>query len=555
MPGSTDYFRELWNDCEGFAELCTISGSRVRSRSFAIPKDLDRFVSEARKSDGQTNVYYGLALRGAPRPLHGKRFGREDVRVVSCVWADVDLFQRVGGKYKPRYELPYPELKERIHQDIQEISRRFPPSISIWSGGGYQIVWLLKEPIILQNDRDEERYRIEAINHAIETICSGDAVFNLDRVFRVPDTANIKGLRPGQPEGEDRCRIAVWHPERRYDLSDFHEALPVEASLKHIRQGTKGLPAEPAELEAVDLYELRLPLHLIRIIRGGQLEYQKFRRETDAPEDYEKREKNGKLSRSEADAYVVMELLANGVESDQIWSIFRDPANKIGEKLAERGPDYLSRTIESARQKVETREKKEPPPKLKISIERYKASKRLYNIAIELPDTTEATANTEISTLWHYDRFRMAFWDQTGRMLPRMRQPQWEKMLDHANLKEIEASVDARTEDALQDFLEEWLSEAIDDPDAGALQYSPGYSDERQYFKLRALQRQLANAGIEITRPRLCRTLKDLGWEDSRMRTRGGRKRLWNRRLKAESNGSSQIELNLENKPTDGGTA
>ena len=57
------------------------------------------------------------------------------------------------------------------------------PTAIIFSGGGYQAFWLLKEPMT-----DFEK--AETINKSIARELGGDSCHNLDRIMRVPGTIN-----------------------------------------------------------------------------------------------------------------------------------------------------------------------------------------------------------------------------------------------------------------------------------------------------------------------------------------------------------------------------
>ncbi len=151
-------------------------------------------------------AYYGLAVRGCkyePVEKISKRTGNpykayprgkaHDATYIAALWADVDSTA--------------PEALKKLQDAI--------PSITIASGGGYHGLWLLKEPLALDNE-----FTFHAVVRTLKGIAyevDGDPhVAELARVFRLPGTVNTKPKRKGA-----RCEVIEWIPELRYDFTDF----------------------------------------------------------------------------------------------------------------------------------------------------------------------------------------------------------------------------------------------------------------------------------------------------------------------------------------------
>jgi hypothetical protein len=62
------------------------------------------------------------------------------------------------------------------------------PSVIIATGGGYQPIWLLPEPIVAT---PQAVARSEALSRRIADLAGGDAVQNIDRILRMPFTLNF----------------------------------------------------------------------------------------------------------------------------------------------------------------------------------------------------------------------------------------------------------------------------------------------------------------------------------------------------------------------------
>ncbi|MDP9383562.1 MAG: primase alpha helix C-terminal domain-containing protein [Chloroflexota bacterium] len=67
-----------------------------------------------------------------------------------------------------------------------------PPSMLVWSGGGYHSYWLLKET----SSGEEELARAERVMERIAEGLDGDAVYDRSRILRVPGTLNHKQDEP-----------------------------------------------------------------------------------------------------------------------------------------------------------------------------------------------------------------------------------------------------------------------------------------------------------------------------------------------------------------------
>lgn len=93
-----------------------------------------------------------------------------------------------------------------------------PAPTVLWdSGGGYQGVWLLTEPVLLGSDTDRER--LSAIQHEWAQFVGADrGVCDLRRVLRLPGTVNHK-----KKYAPDYPRVSFLYEDydRRYSLDDL----------------------------------------------------------------------------------------------------------------------------------------------------------------------------------------------------------------------------------------------------------------------------------------------------------------------------------------------
>lgn len=140
------------------------------------------------------NVFFGPASRSRLGNL------KEDVAGTIALWVDVD------SKQPPLCTLP--------------------PSFVVFSGGGWHLYWLLKEPVFGVNE-------IERLNKIlISDVPNGDpACFNANRILRIPDTANTKYAPP--------TRVTIKEArEIRYSVHDIEALTRVDSKTKHkVRTG------------------------------------------------------------------------------------------------------------------------------------------------------------------------------------------------------------------------------------------------------------------------------------------------------------------------------
>ncbi|QDU28846.1 hypothetical protein ETAA8_39510 [Anatilimnocola aggregata] len=292
-------------------------------------------VSEAENA----NVFFGVA------PRFGDK-GRFDlawqVRTVRAIWVDID-------------KITAEELAERLAN-----SELPPPSISVASGNGYHVYWLLSEPYLIDDVCDPapvetewirkdgknkpNKYIIDASGERIELTSrallpklspkalhlqdvmkglasklSGDHTHDLSRILRVPGTLNRKNQRKGAAPVP--CRLVELHADRRYSVSEF-EHLAACSPDREKRDAVAKMPL-PAKrnLSASKQDELAAAVVRARLAKKGD--------------------------RSAADFSVCCEAIRNGVPKEEFWPQVADVS-----KFQERGRDYFEQTWEAAADEI-----------------------------------------------------------------------------------------------------------------------------------------------------------------------------------------------------------
>ena len=130
---------------------------------------------------GRDNLYYTPNTVGQPFDGYTKPT-KPDIVAAVCLHVDVD----------PRKGEPLEVEQARILTVLR--AYRFRPSAIVFSGGGYQAFWRLKEPFALNGDESRIK-KLESYNRQIAADLGGDDTFNVDRILRLPGTVNVPDAR------------------------------------------------------------------------------------------------------------------------------------------------------------------------------------------------------------------------------------------------------------------------------------------------------------------------------------------------------------------------
>jgi hypothetical protein len=233
-----------------FGGLLSIAVGSVTSRSYTASSDFDA-----------TNLPFDKEIYFGPAMCQRAGGSKEDTLGTKVLWVDVDNINR------PQCTLP--------------------PSMVVFSGHGWHLYWILKEPLL-----DPEK--IETLNKTlIEDISTADkACWNCNRVLRVPGSTNRK-----EADVPIEVALKVYKPTITYAIKDFEVLSKLSKQNRH-------------KISTGD-------------IRGYR-------------------------SRSERDWAVLSSLVLAGASDNLITLIYNE--QPVGEKARE-NPHYLAHTIETVRAK------------------------------------------------------------------------------------------------------------------------------------------------------------------------------------------------------------
>ncbi len=137
------------------------------------------------------DMYVGVA------PRQGNVGTKDGVKRIFGIWGDLDA----KGEH----------TSETRSEQLRGLY--CPPSMLVWSGGGYHPYWMLMEPA----RGEEELARAERIMERIAEGLNGDAVYDRSRILRVPGTLNHKQDEP-RP-----VRLVHRDPKQLYTLDQLEE--------------------------------------------------------------------------------------------------------------------------------------------------------------------------------------------------------------------------------------------------------------------------------------------------------------------------------------------
>lgn len=290
----------------------------------------------------QRNIYYDVNVR-RPDVNPNKKAYKKDIASVPFLHVDVD----------PRVGEPLAEERERIRGILQNPPAGFPPpSAIVFSGGGYNALWRLEEPLVIDGDDEATRTthaeNAERYNRTFQIAYDGgDHCFNIDRILRLPGTVNWPDAKKRGKGRVPTVAAVVYTDAIQYPIALFRPTDPVQSRTVQTfapggRIGDSPRPGAPAiatgnipRLASVDDLPERVPLWVkVLIVQGTNPE---------EPQKYK--------SRSEALFACVCELVRCGVDNETIYAVITDPDFAISSSVLDKGTGkqrYAERQINQA---------------------------------------------------------------------------------------------------------------------------------------------------------------------------------------------------------------
>jgi hypothetical protein len=314
----------------------------IKARVFDPAIDSDDAVLQWLRDHQDHNLYYTANVAKPAKDWRGKRTDRptrENLAQMICLHADVD--PRAGEDVSSEQDRILKMLTAPKPKDLPE------PTAIIFTGGGYQVLWRLAEPVDIKDAAHAEdlaRYNLQ-----IRNLLEGDSAQDLSRILRLPGTINWPNKLKREKKGRKPAltRIVEQHPKRVYPLKLFIQAPEIQSTDSVSARGKR--PKRKSRVEVSDnikrfddindLPDSVPDICKIVIVQG------------DNPDDFNQFAGD----RSKAVWYVVCELVRNDVPDDDIFSIITDPGFGISAHVLDqpRAEKYALRQIERAHEHAE----------------------------------------------------------------------------------------------------------------------------------------------------------------------------------------------------------
>jgi len=284
---------------------------------------------------GRWNLYFHV---NPPTHDMDKKAEREDIRELA--WLHVDIDPRAGEDIQEEQDRALALLTTKLPAGVP------PPTVVVFSGGGYQGFWRLTEPFAIGGDlgRAEEAKRW---NLQLEVLFGADNCHNVDRIMRLPGTVNVPDARK-QRKGRVPvlARLVEFVPERTYDLGQFTAAPVVQMpGGLGFSAGRGAAPVQvsgnvPRLSDVSELDQWNVPDRVKVVLVQGR-----------HPEE----RKQGDDSRSAWLFDACCQLVRCEVPDEVVFSILTDPDFGISESVLEKGANaerYAIRQIERAKEEA-----------------------------------------------------------------------------------------------------------------------------------------------------------------------------------------------------------
>lgn len=215
-------FLRRWSPDEGWCLVAIVPDGKTETRTFQ-PSQAEDAATWIESHQGKRNLYF---TPNRVRRSMSVKPSKPDIAAFRAFWADLD--PRIGEDLTEERQRIETLLTTGLPKGIPE------PTAVCFSGGGYQALWLLAEPLAVPvpTDDNPEPWALgESYNRALEQLFSSDAVHNCDRVLRLPGTINVPNKKKAaKGRMPTLARLIEWSGIA-YPLEAFKPAASTGASL------------------------------------------------------------------------------------------------------------------------------------------------------------------------------------------------------------------------------------------------------------------------------------------------------------------------------------
>lgn len=351
MKGKSDAsisFLKKWNKKGPWVLTSIQTDKKAIATATFRPEQEKELYEWLERYNGIRNIYFHV--NSVVRDLTSKAL-KEDIK--SADWLHIDIDPQAGESLEEERDRALGLLTDKLPRGVPK------PTVIVFSGGGYQGFWKLKESVNIDGDVKKAE-DFELYNKRLEQIFGGDHCHNVDRIMRLPGTVNVPDAKKKKAGRTEELAIEMQFNEGlSYDLSEFKKAQAVQIEGGVGSQGgrseggyTINVPGNIQRItDLSELDEWNVPDRVKVIIAQG--------RHPDQP-------KEGDNSRSSWLFDCICQLFRCGVPDDVVFSIITDPEWGIAESVREskNSERYAIRQMTRAKEHVED-------PNLRLMNERH----------------------------------------------------------------------------------------------------------------------------------------------------------------------------------------
>ena len=262
------------------------------------------------------NLYYTL------NPIMGiiqKKPTRQDIKEMAFLHVDLD----------PEPGRSVDEEQKRITKLIAAMQPA--PTCVVFSGGGYQCIWRLSDPVII-NGKSDAFDEAKLYNLQLELQYEADHCHNVDRILRLPGSVNHPNKKKRDKGRTTQLAAVEIFNDFIYPTSAFTKCQMVQSADAGFTANSVTIDGNVKRLDNFD--DLPVSNQVKRILANGT--------DPDEPNKY--------ADRSDAVWFAVCQLVRDGVDDQTIYSIITDKDWGISAHVLDqsRPHDYAIRQIERA---------------------------------------------------------------------------------------------------------------------------------------------------------------------------------------------------------------
>ena len=340
-------FLKKWNKNGPWVLTAIQTDKKAIATATFRPEQESELFDWLERYNGVRNIYFHV--NSVIRDLTSKAL-KEDIK--SADWLHIDIDPQAGEDLTEERDRALGLLTDKLPRGIPK------PTVVVFSGGGYQGFWRLKQPVNIDGDIKKAE-DFELYNKRLEQVFGGDHCHNVDRIMRLPGTVNVPDAKKKKAGRTEELAIELIFETTSYDLSEFKKAQAVQIEGGVGSQGgaseggyTINIPGNVQRI--VDLSELdewNVPDRVKVIIAQG--------RHPDQP-------KEGDNSRSAWLFDCICQLFRCGVPDEVVYAIITDPDWGIADSVREskNSERYAIRQMTRAKEHVDD-------PNLRMMNERH----------------------------------------------------------------------------------------------------------------------------------------------------------------------------------------